>query len=717
MVPAPRGGRGGRGRGAGGRGRGAGRGGRGRGRGGRGPLVRRRRPNLPPDLNAPVQRGRYYNILANMMEYLNNRTYPDDKVFTAQELGAVTPEDIHRWMCFKVYGTPTPAQDAQPQLRSTTVSYWKKAISYFMPDHASWNDAVRAGNPTKAKLINRLHKAVIKAETRGIGQPTRANRPFTSGEFVQIIDLMGNYSGASVVDRKKFQAWLKLQYHIIGRADDISHLKKNVLEPSTQFPGRLTVKMRWSKNVQDERDCPKQIIMGAMNSKYCVELALALYLEKWIGDGDGAVSQWVFANGRSTAQDETDIQDKDAINIKNQFSRFLGKAVLSNVEFNQEVAGNLGTHSIRKIATTVVRQRGCTKDDADYRGRWKMSKRMQDNYTDVQLLWPDVLAGSKLCQGGVAKYKLKEGIGITDHWLATEICPNIAGSFDNTVAAILAKPLVWACYEPSTIEEVPVDLYARVTTKIGALNLESVNFEAGENPIKKVEIIPSQTDGNVDMDEIPADDDEEVLNAADALVAVAGGGGGGGGGFRRDREMRARVYAKVRTISERVVAMQHHEVTEFADMKRRMKKLERMIHAISVSPARVVGAATTRRGTPIRIGTAPPPDDPRPATLSRAPRTLHALWDEWMNGIGGRKPARLFTLRERGACKHLYSKRRKFWSCVERMLDGGTTLLVAIRRIYGVYGYLSVTDILKKLGRDESNGGHARLQAVAVSRS
>ena len=188
-----------------------------------------------------------------------------------------------------------------------------------------------------------------------------------------------------MVNRKKFQAMVKLQYHIIGRCDDLSHLKKNVLEASTQLPGRLTVKMRWSKNVLEERDCPKQIIMGAMNSKYCVELGLALYLEKWIGDGDGAVSQWMFSNGQSTDTDTTAVQNKDASQIRSAFGRFLKKAALNNEEFSREVSGNLGTHSIRKIATTVVRQRGCSKDDADYRARWKMSQRMQDNYTDLQL--------------------------------------------------------------------------------------------------------------------------------------------------------------------------------------------------------------------------------------------------------------------------------------------------------------------------------------------
>ena len=124
----------------------------------------------------------------------------------------------------------------------------------------------------------------------------------------------------------------------------------------------------------------------------------------------------------------------------------------------------------------------------------------------------------------------------------------------------------------------------------------------------------------------------------------------------------------------------------------------------AIVDSRVVGVAG--RGTrtrQVRIGAEPPEAHGPPAKLSGCPKTLHVLWDEWQNGIGGNKPAREFTRRERGQekVKHLYSKRKKFWFCVERMLSNGTTLVVAIRRIYDVYGYLSTTAILNKLAKDE----------------
>ena len=63
-------------------------------------------------------------------------------------------------------------------------------------------------------------------------------------------------------------------------------------------------------------------------------------------------------------------------------------------------------------------------------------------------------------------YKVKNGLGITEDWLATEICPNIAGAFDKEVAAILAKPLLWAAYDPSMKDQMHIDMLTSTTRKI-----------------------------------------------------------------------------------------------------------------------------------------------------------------------------------------------------------------------------------------------------------
>jgi hypothetical protein len=65
----------------------------------------------------------------------------------------------------------------------------------------------------------------------------------------------------------------------------------------------------------------------------------------------------------------------------------------------------LANHSTKKFATTHARRRGVMKDFTDYWARWK-NKRIQEQYADVVLLWPDIKTASTLCMGGICKYKI-----------------------------------------------------------------------------------------------------------------------------------------------------------------------------------------------------------------------------------------------------------------------------------------------------------------------
>ena len=99
------------------------------------------------------------------------------------------------------------------------------------------------------------------------------------------------------------------------------------------------------------------------------------------------------------------------------------------------------------------------------------------------------------------------------------------------------------------------------------------------------------------------------------------------------------------------------------------------------------------------------------ARLSRCPKTLHLLWDEWINGINGNKSARTFTARERGRVKHVFSKRKIFWDKVSELVRSGDVASSAIDKIYDVYGGgESVTTILKLMQKDKQTGGHPQLR-------
>jgi Transcriptional activator of glycolytic enzymes len=94
-----------------------------------------------------------------------------------------------------------------------------------------------------------------------------------------------------------------------------------------------------------------------------------------------------------------------------------------------------------------------------------------------------------------------------------------------------------------------------------------------------------------------------------------------------------------------------------------------------------------------------------PATLMPNPKSLHDLWTEYLHGVGGRKPARLFSETERGRVKYKYTRRKVIWDVVRDLVSLGHTSHRAIDMIYNVYGpQTSVTDIINRLRRDKRSG-------------
>lgn len=104
------------------------------------------------------------------------------------------------------------------------------------------------------------------------------------------------------------------------------------------------------------------------------------------------------------------------------------------------------------------------------------------------------------------------------------------------------------------------------------------------------------------------------------------------------------------------------------------------------------------------------------ATLSKTPRTLHALWQEYEIGGPGRKPVKDWTAQERGGKnKYLIYKRKFFWNKVAEMVRAGIEANVACERIYAAYGHnQSITKILYALKRDHATGGHPNLHIQQI---
>jgi hypothetical protein len=86
----------------------------------------------------------------------------------------------------------------------------------------------------------------------------------------------------------KAPTMMKMQFHLIGRSDDITNLETRDFRSHNKFKDFcLQTKVSWSKNVMEERDCPDQILLGSANPGFCVLVALSCWLESGMTDNHG----------------------------------------------------------------------------------------------------------------------------------------------------------------------------------------------------------------------------------------------------------------------------------------------------------------------------------------------------------------------------------------------------------------------------------------------
>ncbi|KAG3231873.1 hypothetical protein PI124_g23032 [Phytophthora idaei] len=212
--------------------------------------------------------SRYKPELVKFMSYKDGIVYDKDRVFTTEELLQITPDHLCRWMSQQAYGDAEPSEEMRPvHRRSSTLEFSKKAISSFMPRiNATWDPVTERGNPTRSDAVNKLIKKVKKFEVRREGVETEARR---SVEFEEFMNLLLLVRSQWEQNKTSFMVGsvLSLQWHIMARIDDMMKLQFGNFSPNTEYASTLLFQMRWSKNIQEERDAPEQIVISSMDPK------------------------------------------------------------------------------------------------------------------------------------------------------------------------------------------------------------------------------------------------------------------------------------------------------------------------------------------------------------------------------------------------------------------------------------------------------------------
>jgi hypothetical protein len=568
--------------------------------------------------------------------------------------------------------------------------FYKKAMSYFMPNRLMpWNVQGVCGNPTKSGIVNELIKAVTAQETAGQGMPSLARRDFQREEFEQVQEICKTNNDMNI--RYGVACLLKFAYHLIARLDDSCKLMSKNLRWNPRYDFSLKVKLQWSKNVRDERNCPWQIILGAADADWCMLLALCLALETSISMHGSR--EFVFNFGKQT---------HEAAN--SYVSKTLREELLGSELFDRLLEGLLGTHSCRKFSTTLARSKGGSKDECDYRARWKGKKRQQDAYTSVDLPWPDGKVAGLLCIGGPIKYYVNLKCCVTKAWILQHVVPNISDQFDSRVAEVLGTALLWATFDSDASANVPIQIQERIHTAY--TDEIRGTLQENENPVQKIPLVLFEVEGVLHIEEAEILETEEHGRGTGTVAA---------GRNHRDTQLISGLYARVNELQRTTNSMKHEITGTRAETKEGFRQVNRSLNRIcNQAGRRVIEGAQARR---IDMTAQNIPADrirDNNARLCRGPKTLHQLWDEWANGIGGMKASRLFTAAERGRVRHLYSKRKIFWDKICEMVRAGYLAEVAIDKVYDAYGDgESVTYILRQMQKDKrARGGHPELRVV-----
>ncbi len=660
----------------------------------------------------------YSRELVRFMRYRDQVEYDYGHRFTQNVLQHVVPNDLMRYFKFRVYKNPDAEPDIEkPLIRANCIKYWKKSISYFMPNsHIPWNEIANVGNPTRAKPINKLIGQIKKKETARRGAPSKRRRALFKQEFEQSIESF------DVMEKKEeglfVGAFFRFQLHMAARGDDTAKARLKEMQPFHQYLDYgITMKLCWSKNVMEERDCPTQLLVGAMDTRYCVITGVALWLEHHF-KLDPQENDFLFSiggvcpdhfeidmEGEDNPEKEAALKEEACVDyIKSQAYQNLS-SFFKDSDFVPVDDGLKGIHSIRKLATDITRGSGCSRDDVDHRARWKGDDRQQDGYTSTTIPFVDAKVAFALCNGGACAYIPKEESGVTDGWILDHVVPHLRRHVPEKVAVVLGRALLWLiCDEDEHDRDarVPAYISARVLGAVHDLG-ERCTLHEGENLVAKLPLLCDGVDSELLIEPLAPDDEGE------------------GSGDPRARHAMHR--QEIRMLTAQVVHLRREVAELKEELKRRELKRDALLRKMNRNIIRMMRMPVNRRAAAAEeleaaVDERPPNDNatnseetPLVARLSKCPRTLHAIWNEWEVGSKTQKPVRLWNAAERGKQKASIYKRKFLWNKVSEMVRAGHSAHAACDMIYAAYGdNLSVTVILRRLQADARTGGHPQLR-------
>jgi hypothetical protein len=290
------------------------------------------------------------------------------------------------------------------------------------------------------------------------------------------------------------------------------------------------------------------------------------------------------------------------------------EAGLVGINAGGQIIG-LGTHSYRKKGSTHARKNGIGKDDRDLRGRRRGHKRVVDVYDDTELPWVDTKVAVTLCIGGPVKYAVADS-NVNKEFIFTNVYPAKLRHIPHSCALVLGTALLYYCFTSTGSEHVPPYICDRVTNAYRQLERRT-DEPMMENPVNKVGLIPSGNEGQVFLDEV-IPEFEQQTDQSNTRSSIT------------DRPMRDQLrglHSQVSSLRNTIERFEQKIASQQVAANRYFQSINSNIRRVGLSPARPGGAQAS-----VSLG-----NSLNRMTLRNQPRTLYDLWQEYSQGFNGQK--------------------------------------------------------------------------------
>jgi hypothetical protein len=688
----------------------------------------------PTNWTFPTDKRNYMNAFVEFMNFLDNKGYTKESTFSKAHLLKIKPKHVLAFLTYKAFGKATRTSEDRPTYgRSNHIKNLKMKISYYMPSSSPWADLPNGkgyGNPTKHKAVNRLINDIIQFEVRGQGADPHDVREMTMAELEKELELFRSSRDETIQYRNPLFTIYQLQF--INRTDDIVHFRVGDPKGNDRYPQALSQSVRWSKNIRDMRNCPDQLLLASKDHRFCMFIALAVWLEYFLHRHPDAT----YLMSAGLPEDNTKEAHKRFVaGISKTFRNQWVRTVVKNEDFGRIYTGtderDIGLHSKRKTGATQAKNRGAERDHVDHRGRWASKKGSQivnKTYISPEDLYADAKCATALAIGGPIRYKVKDLMKtvITEEWLSTHVIPNIARRYANDHKLIwnLGLAFLWMALNEEAANDlnIPPATKRRVLDAYAALPLQ----DKPTNPVEKIPqhmyrvqentiIEDAMTAGEATRSE---DAQQGPDNLGDQLARVPATGGNAA-----NQEILQTIV-----IQQRNLQLQQQQLMEQlnAQEQRNRAWFESRLRTINENIRRFGGTihSAVARQDPLRQADVRraraegPPVNPYTnqgrvwPRLSNNVRDLMSLWNEWQFGLSGGKPAKDWTGEERGGggdrkVKQMYHRRRNIWRIQQLLTNKGQSIYAANRTIRRTYGETtSLTAISAAVAKDRATFKH-----------